>query len=145
MRELGVHDDPGDGQQLRHLARGLGAEDRERGVLGRDEVQLGVDAHLERALGEHQRELVERQRPGAARRGDERDAARVAALDVLDEPVHAPPRRWASRRTRSPAERRDGHGAGGDEQDVVADLLAVGASARCGPRCRRSRASRAGA
>ena len=121
-----VDDDAGDGQQLRHLAGGLRAEDRKRGVLERDEVQLGVDAHLEGALGEHQRELVERKRPGAARWGDERDARRVAAFDVLDEPVHR--LRGVERAVERghPAQRCNGHGAGGDDEDVVGDLLAVG-------------------
>jgi hypothetical protein len=88
-------------------------------------VQLDVDAHLECALGEHQRKLVERQRPRQPRGRDEGDAVRVAALDVLDEAVQ---RLGVGRRTGEyggAGVRARGDGAGGDQQDVVADALAV--------------------
>ena len=85
----GVDGDPGLGQQTRDLARRVGTEERERRRLGRHHVQLEVDAHRVAALGEHQRQLVERQRPRGAGRDDEGQRVQVAALDVLDDPVQS--------------------------------------------------------
>jgi hypothetical protein len=68
----------------RHGAGGLGAEHGQRRALGGDDRDPDADAHGERPLRGHQRQLVERQRPAALRRHDEGDAVHVAALDVLD-------------------------------------------------------------
>ncbi len=64
-----------------------GAEDRQRTVLWRDDRRRELDAHVGCAPGGHQRELIQRQRPGHAVRRHEREAVDVAALDVLDQAV----------------------------------------------------------
>ena len=50
-------------------------------------VVAQVDVHVVRAPRGHQRELVERKRPGHAPRRDEREARDVAPLEVLQQPV----------------------------------------------------------
>ena len=79
------------------------ASGRGSGVTS-DELEV-ADVHALGALGGHQRELVERQRPDRADGLDERELAGVAALDVLDDPVvgwRRPRRRGRSRRARTP-------------------------------------------
>ena len=68
------------------FARGR-AEDRERAVLGRDDRGGELDPHVVGAPGHHQRELIQRQRPGHPSGRHERQAVDVAALDVLDQAV----------------------------------------------------------
>ena len=119
----GVQDDAGLGQQPGDLTRGVGAEDRQRRRLGRHDVELERGAHLIRALGEHQRELVERQRPGAAGRDDERDPADVALLDVLDDAVQALLIGQRAGEHGRSAERLDRARARRDQQLVVRQML----------------------
>ena len=75
-------------------------------------------------LGEHQRELVERQRPGRAGRDDERERAQVAALDVLDDAVQALLVGQRAGEGDGAGERHDRARAGRDQQRVVGQPLA---------------------
>ena len=79
--------DVGTTEQLGDGRAGGRAEDRQRAVLGRDERDRELDVHVVGAPGGHQRELVQRHRPGHAAGRDEGHAVDVAALDVLDDPV----------------------------------------------------------
>ena len=56
-------------------------------VLGGDDRRLQLDAHVVGAAGGHQRELVQRQRPRHAAGATNAMLLRIAALDVLDQPV----------------------------------------------------------
>ena len=119
----GVDGDPGLRQQTRDLARRVGTEERERRRLGRHHMQLEVDAHRIAALGEHQRQLVERQRPRAAGRDHEGQRVQVTALDVLDDPVQSLLVGQRARERDRAAERHDGPRARSDQEDVVAERL----------------------
>ena len=101
-----------------------GVEELQRLGLGRHEVQLRAHAHLVRAAREHQRELVERQRPARAGRHDERQRAQVAALDVLDDPVQALLVGERAGEGDGAGERHHRPRAGGDQQRVVGQPLA---------------------
>ena len=82
------HRDPGLGEQRGDGGRGPLAEDRQWLLLGRDDADRQLDVHLIRAGGRHQRELIDRQRPGHARRDHEREVVDVAAVDILEQPAH---------------------------------------------------------
>ena len=123
--DAGVQVDAGLLEQVDQRLRRLRAEHGQRRVLGRDDVQLGREVGVIGARRCEQRELVDRQAPGDPGRDDERDAAGVAALDVLDEAVHG------LGVARSPEggralERRLGARAERDEQGVLAELSAAG-------------------
>ena len=67
-----------------HRRRPGDAEYLERRGLGRHDAHLDVVlTHVPRSPRGHQRQLVRGQRPGDARRHDERDAVAVALLEVL--------------------------------------------------------------
>ena len=119
----GVQDDAGLAQQPGDLARRLGAERRQRRRLGRDDVDLQRRAHLIGALGQHQRQLVQRQRPARAVRHHERHAPRVAALDVLDQPVHGLDVVLRAAEHDRRLKRPRLHRAGRDQQHVIPDRL----------------------
>ena len=135
-----VQRDPG---QVEQPANSLEAtEQLERLGLRGHEVQLERHAHLERAAGEHQRQLVERQRPGRPGRDDERERAQVAAFDVLDDPVQALLVGQRAGERDGAGERRDRPRARRDQQHVVRQLLAghgVHLARARGRRARRSR------
>jgi hypothetical protein len=81
-----VDGDPGALEQARHSVTGGAPEDRHRPHLRGHNRQLElVDAHAVGTLCCHQREFVERERPHRSIRKQERDALRVALLDVLDD------------------------------------------------------------
>ena len=63
------------------------AEDRQRGVLGGDERDLGVHAHSARVGGDEERQLVGRQGPPGAGRDDDRQALAVAIFQVAQKPA----------------------------------------------------------
>ena len=80
--DAGAVEELGDGVARRS------AEDRDRPVLGGHEDDLeAIGAHRPRLARRHQRELVERQRPGRLVRHHERDALGVALLRVAEQPV----------------------------------------------------------
>ena len=108
-----------------HRLAGGRAERLERRVLGRgdDDVRLG-DAALAQRGGAQQRQLVEREQPAGARRGDEGEPqARVRehALDrLLDEAgAHRAAERGGAGHRLARAR------AGGDHEDLVGDRVAV--------------------
>ena len=63
-------------QQLGDALAGALAEDRQRLCLGRDDRDRELHVHVVGPSGRHQRELVQRQRPGHAPRSDEGEARR---------------------------------------------------------------------
>ena len=80
--------DAGAVEQLGDGVARRAAEDRERPVLrGHEDDLEAVGAHRPGLARRHQRELVERQRPGRLVRHDERDALGVALLGVAEQPV----------------------------------------------------------
>ncbi len=135
-RRLHMQPDPGEVEQVAHT----GVEQLQRLGLGRDEVQLRAHAHLVRAGREHQRELVERQRPVRAGRDDERERAQVALLDVLHDPMEPLLVRERAGEGDGAGERHHGPRTGRDQQRVVrqpltrhgVDLARVGVD-RCEP------------
>jgi hypothetical protein len=112
--------------EVRLHGRGAGgAEDRERGLLGRDDADLHVVlSHAVRVPRRHQRELVGRQRPGRTRRDHERDALRVTLLEVAAQPAEHL-RVAFGRPGDSPAEDRLAAGSRGDHKRVVAQFVAL--------------------
>jgi hypothetical protein len=74
----GLHELAGD-----HCSRGATEHHKGR-RFGRDDEELeALDLHLAGALGGHQCKLVYRERVGGPFRQDERDASRVAILEIL--------------------------------------------------------------
>ena len=83
----GVQRDGGLLEQPLHRFGRAAAERLQRPLVGRDERDLARGVHAEGALGGHERELVERQRPRRPVGLDEHEAGDVTALDVLHDPV----------------------------------------------------------
>lgn len=77
--------DPAFGHQFRQRAARYRAEYLERRSLGGQQRDVHVGMRVPGPLRGHQRELVGRQRPRDRCRHDDRQAANVTALHVLDE------------------------------------------------------------
>ena len=82
-----MEDDAGVAQQPRQPVGDPGPEHRQRRLLRAHDRDLDLGIHVVSAVGGHERELVQRQRPERLPRGHERDLAHVALLDVLHEPA----------------------------------------------------------
>ena len=122
----------------------LGAEDAQRRGLARHELDREVQAAPPALPRGHQRELVERQRPGRAGGSDERD--RVRAVPESARRSRRPPRaRRADRRTGSPPATPARRARQREQQRVVGDRRPsrVSSSRASGVRPRRSRGSSA--
>ena len=98
------------GEELRDRRAGDRPEDRERSLLGRDDRQLDLDSELQGPALRHQRDLVDRQRPGDAGRHHEGDPppalTRIARSSLIRS--GSPPdgnvlARWRAGRNRPPA------------------------------------------
>jgi hypothetical protein len=122
---VGEQPDAALGQQLADAHGDAHAEDVQRVALRRDDHEpcvghaCGADV-----LGRHKGKLVERQRPGDARRDREGHGAHTASDEIVEQLAHGADVAGARESDRA------GHGhvgarAHGDEQRVVADLIAL--------------------
>ena len=106
-------------QQLGDRAAALGPEQLQRRLLGRHEREVDVvDARARDVAGRDDRQLVERQAPRRACRDDERDALRVAVLEVGDQPGQRLGSALRAERDRVVGDRL-ARGSDGDQQGVV--------------------------
>ena len=113
-------------EQVRDRSAGTLTEQRQRRRLGGDQLQPGVvDAHRTHLVGGHERQLVERQRPGGPRRHDEGDGVRPVLLEVGEQPVVGQRRGVSGERDRA-GERGAVPRADGEDELVVVERAGLG-------------------